>query len=248
MRARVFAAAKYVLYPAFYLLCLMSCLYLTFPWDKLRDRIEAEFAHSQAKKGARAWRLEIESLSGYWLTGIELQGAKIIMPPEQEADDDAKSKVKPKGALSKVTSTAKSKKSAEEDGAAEGAAENGDAPEAEEKDDKAKAPKDIVVLVEDAHARVRMLPLLIGRVRLDFAASVFGGEIRGLIPFGGGDLSVEIDEINLAQVAPLKDIVSVPLKGVATGALELSAEDGKWSKASGNFSLTVKDMSIGDGK
>ncbi|MBK6514806.1 MAG: type II secretion system protein GspN [Polyangiaceae bacterium] len=249
MRQRVFAAGKYVLYPAFYLFCLMSCLYLTFPWDKLRDRIEAEFAQSQAKKGDRAWRLEIESLSGYWLTGIELQGAKIIMPPDDEGDDAAKSAAKPKGALSKVTSAAKSKKAAEDDPDAAGAAgKQDDAAEDDEKDDKPKAPKDLVVLIEDAHARVRLLPLMIGRVRLDFAATVFGGEIRGLIPFGGGDLSVEIDEINLAQIAPLKDVVSVPLKGIATGSLALSAEDGKWSKASGTFSLTVKDMSIGDGK
>ena len=104
MRSRLFAAAKYVLYPAFYLFCLFSCLYLTFPWDKLKDRIEAEFAKGQEKKGAKAWRLEIDSLSGYWLSGIEMQGARIIMPPE---DDDAdEPKTAPKGALGKVTSSA----------------------------------------------------------------------------------------------------------------------------------------------
>lgn len=238
MRARIFAAGKYVLYPAFYLFCLFTCLYLTFPWDKLKERIEAEFAKSQEKKGARAWRLEIETLSGYWLTGIELQGAKIIMPPDDEEDDD-KGRPAARGALSKVTSSARAKKAEKE---AEEASEDG------EDEDKPKAPTDSVVLIEDAHARVRMLPLLLGSVRLDFSATVFGGEIRGLIPFGGGDMNVEVENVDLARVAPLRDLVSVPIKGVANGKLDLSAEDGKWSKASGAFALTVSDMAIGDGK
>ncbi|NUP06133.1 MAG: type II secretion system protein GspN [Polyangiaceae bacterium] len=247
MRARIFGAAKYVLYPAFYLFCLFTALYLTFPWDKLKERIEAEFAKSQEKKGARAWRLEIESLSGYWLTGVEIEGARIIMPPDEE-DDDA-DKTKPaRGALSKVTSSASRSKKAGAEEEDPSAKEADEAKDGEKEADKPKPPTETTVLIEEAHARVRMLPLVIGRVRLDFSATVFGGEISGMIPFGGGDLELAIDSVNLAQVAPLKDVVSVPLKGIANGKLELSAEDGKWSKASGNFSLTVTDMSLGDGK
>lgn len=250
MRSRLFAAAKYVLYPLFYLFCLSACLYLTFPWDKLKDRIESEFAKSQAKKGAHAWRLEIDSLSGYWLSGIEIQGAKIIMPPDDE-EDDKTGRASPKGALGKVTTAAAARRRAEADAAE---AENEDDADSkktgkdDDKEDKKTPPKDSVVLITTAHARVRLLPLLIGKLRLDFSTSVFDGEIHGMIPFGGGDLSIEVENVNLAQVAPLKDIVSVPIKGIANGKLELSAPDGKWNKANGSFNLTVKDMVLGDGK
>src|SRR5690606_4670922 len=122
-------------------------LYLTFPWDKLKERIESEFARSQQQKGARAWRLEIESMSGYWLSGIELQGAKIIMPPDEEDDDDKRPAAR--GALSKVTTNARAKKAA----AADEEAEASDA-EDDKDADKPQPPKESVVLIEDAHARV----------------------------------------------------------------------------------------------
>lgn len=247
MRARLFAAAKYVLYPLFYLVCLLSFLYLTFPWDKLKSRMEAEFNKGQEKKGERAWRLEIDEVSGYWLSGIQIEGARIIMPPEPEADEEP-TRAAPSGALGKVTSAARAnKKKAQEEGAED--PDSASADDAPEKDaEKKPVPKDIVVLITEAHARARILPLLIGKVRVDFEANVFNGAIRGTIPFGGGDLLVEVENLDLGQIAPLKDVVSVPLRGTANGKLELAAEDGKWSKASGAFNLTVTDMIIGDGK
>ncbi|MBL8742240.1 MAG: type II secretion system protein GspN, partial [Myxococcales bacterium] len=48
--------------------------------------------------------------------------------------------------------------------------------------------------------------------------------------------------------APLKETVSVPLQGIANGKLELSAANGKWSKATGSFTLNVSGMVMGDGK
>lgn len=246
MRARLFAAAKYVLYPLFYLVCLLSFLYLTFPWDKLKSRMEAEFNKGQEKKGERAWRLEIDEVSGYWLSGIQVEGARIIMPPEPEADEEP-TRAAPSGALGKVTSAARAnKKKAQEDGAED--TESASAEDSAKEGEKKPVPKDIVVLITEAHARARILPLLIGKVRVDFEANVFNGAIRGTIPFGGGDLLVEVENLDLGQIAPLKDVVSVPLRGTANGKLELAAEDGKWSKANGDFNLTVTDMIIGDGK
>ncbi|MFO0554886.1 MAG: type II secretion system protein GspN [Polyangiaceae bacterium] len=244
MRAFLLSAVKYVLYPLFYVVCLLGFVYFTFPWEALRNRVEHEFAKSQASKGSRAWRLEITSVDGYWLSGIEVKGAKIIMPPDEEEDDE-KGVVENKGALARVTSQARADK-AEEKAAAE--AESGDAKDSKDKDKEKPKAKESVVLIEDAHARVRMLPLLLGRVRVDFATHVFGGQISGMIPVGGGDLVVDIENIDLSQVAPLKDIVSVPLAGNANGKLELSAPTGKWSKANGSFTLTITQMVMGDGK
>ncbi len=86
MKAFLARAAKWVLYPAFYGFAFVVCFYLTFPWDALKNRLITEFAKSQASKGEKAWRLEVGSLSGYWLTGVELSDARIIMPAGDDAD------------------------------------------------------------------------------------------------------------------------------------------------------------------
>jgi type II secretion system protein N len=70
-------------YPAFYLFCFVVFAYLTFPFEHLRDRLIAEFAADQHKTGGNM-RLEIESLSSYWLSGIDARGVRIISPPSAQ--------------------------------------------------------------------------------------------------------------------------------------------------------------------
>jgi hypothetical protein len=85
-------------------------------------------------------------------------------------------------------------------------------------------------------------------VRVDFSMSVLGGEISGTVPVGGGDFELELEDVDLGQLAPLADLVTVPVQGVATGRMTLSAPDGKFSKASGSLDLSVKNVVLGDGK
>ncbi len=234
MKQRLISIAKWSFYPAFYLFALLACFYLTFPWDKVKDRVVAEFDKSQASKGDKAWHLEIASLSGYWWSGVEITGAKIVIPA-----DDERSKLGPTApggaAMNPVVLS--------------GIKAAGEGDDAKPKDkEAAKGPKDSVMLVERMHARVRLLPLLIGRVRIDFSAQAFGGEIHGTIPIGSGTLETELAHVDLSQVAPLRDLVSVPVKGIATGKLELANEGGKWSKAAGSLDLAIADVAIGDGK
>jgi type II secretion system protein N len=243
VRSQIIGALKYVLYPLFYLFALVGCVYLTFPWDALRHRIEAEFAAKQAAKGDRAWRLVITDLDGYWFSGVELTGAKIIMPPEDPDDEPTKGL-----ASTRVgATTPKLGPLAKKDKEGDAAGADGEKDAKGEKEGK-KGPQETVVLIESAHARVRMLPLLIGRVRVDFHASVFGGEVSGVVPVGGGDLEVELANIDLAQITPLRDVTGIPLKGTANGKLELSAPSGKWSKSTGSLTLAINGMVMGDGK
>jgi len=242
-RAILLSAAKFVLYPTFYFVVLLGSIYATFPWERVKDRVEAEFAKTQAGKGADAWRLEVGSLDGYWLTGVELRDSKIIIPPDT---DDGKAAPRatagqPRGALASIARKAATQKAAEEEA-------KPSAKEDEPDKEKEKKPRESILLIDHAHARVRILPLLIGRVRVDFGADIFGGEINGTVPVGGGDLTVAAENIDLGQVAPLAETISVPLKGIANANLELSAVNGKWSKSTGSFSLSVADMVVGDGK
>jgi type II secretion system protein N len=210
MKQKLLAAAKWAAYPAFYFFCLAMFGYLTFPYDRLKDRIIAEYALSQSTKarGSAPNRVEVDEVSSYWFSGLEMYGMRLIIPADEP------------------TSFAAAGKS-----------------------EDAKAPTDTVIEVEEAHARVRILPLLIGRVKVDFWAKAFGGEVSGAVPVGGasGPVELELEDVDLGQVQVLTAMVGLPLKGVANGQLELTATDGKFNKANGTFELTVKDVSVGDG-
>ena len=226
-KALLVRAAKWVLYPAFYGFALVFCFYLTFPWDSLKNRIVSEFAKSQASKGDKAWRLQIDQMSGYWFTGVEIDNAKIIMPTADDATDAKKSPAPSPDDAAPASSTKK-------DDAKPGAA---------------ATPAESSVVISKAHARVELLPLLIGRVRIDFQVDAFGGDVKGTIPLSGGTVDVELENVDLGQVAPIRDLVSLPLKGVANGKFELTSDsNGKWAKSNGSLALTVKDVVLGDGK
>ena len=213
MKERLRRVAKWAVYPAFYFACLALFGYLTFPFGLLKDRVIAEVA----RRGKPGQRLEIETLSSYWFSGIELTHVKLILPPDDP-----------------TPSFSYSGGSGDFSGGLPASA----------------APKEMVVAIDEAHARVRLLPLLIGRVRVDFWASAMGGEISGVIPISsaGGDVEVELTKVELGKIEPLAQLLGLPIKGTATGKLALSIADGKLSKADGTLDLTVADILVGDGK
>ncbi|HVY48699.1 MAG TPA: type II secretion system protein GspN, partial [Minicystis sp.] len=117
-------------------------------------------------------------------------------------------------------------------------------------DDAAK-PKENVIAIDEAHVRVRILPLLIGRVRLSFWASGMGGEISGVMPIAGsnGDISVQLEKVDIGKIEPLVSAIGgIPLRGAASGKIELAPEDGKLSRSTGTIELTVNDVVVSDGK
>lgn len=67
---------KYVGFGAFYLFALVVFAYVTFPYERLRDRLVQEFNARQT--GPDAMRLEIDDLDSYWLSGVEAQGIRLI--------------------------------------------------------------------------------------------------------------------------------------------------------------------------
>jgi type II secretion system protein N len=224
VKARLWRIAKLAVYPLFYLLCLVVFFYLTFPFSALRTRLLGEFERSQhagargslvGAPGKSPMQLEIKDLGGYWLSGVELRGAKLILP-----NDKRQSASMP--AFGKVS------------GAADEA-----------------APEPSVIAIEQAHARVRLLPLLIGRVRFDFGAKVFGGEVSGTLPYGGnnGDVNVELEKLQLSEVQPLRALLGgLPLLGTVNGQLQLAPREGKFGKADGSLELKLERVVVGDGK
>lgn len=191
-------------YGAFYWAALVLFAYITFPYERLKDRVIQEFNARQT--GPDAMRLELDSIGPYWLSGVEASGIRLISPP--------------KPATTPVSS------------------------------DAATAPKSGVLSIDSAHARVGILPLLFGSVRLNFGADAFDGSLSGQTSESDGTrrMEVEIEDIALNKATLLADIVGLPLAGMLGGKLEFALPEGKLAKADGIVNLKITGLSAGDGK
>lgn len=87
MTPRVRRALRVAGYGAFYLFALIVFAYVTFPYERLRDRIVQEFNSRQT--GAHAMRLEIDELDAYWLSGVEAEGIRLISAAAQTVGAEA---------------------------------------------------------------------------------------------------------------------------------------------------------------
>jgi type II secretion system protein N len=73
-------------YVAFYLVALLVFAYLTFPYNRLGDRIVHEFNARQT--GPKPMRLKLGDMSSYWLNGVEAEDITLTSPAE--LDDQGK--------------------------------------------------------------------------------------------------------------------------------------------------------------
>jgi type II secretion system protein N len=196
---------RWVLFPLFYLTVLFLFFYWTFPFERLKDRLLVEFnARQPAGPGVR---MEIDDLDGYWFSGIEAEGVRLISPPPPPSND-----------------------------------------EEEDKDKKTPEPK--VIKIDELHARVSLLRMLIGTTHVSFGGDAFGGEISGFTSDAGDarQIEIELENVGVNEMPLLGDIVGLPMSGAMTGTIELLLPEQKLSKAEGKISLTASDVTIGDGK
>jgi type II secretion system protein N len=80
-------------YGAGYFFALLIFAYLTFPYDRLKERIVSEFNARQT--GPLPSRLELDDIDSYWLSGIEAEGVRLITPAPPPSDASKKAE-KPK--------------------------------------------------------------------------------------------------------------------------------------------------------
>ena len=80
VKERLLKYAKYaplVGYPLFYLLCLAVFAALTFPYDKLKQRVVATF-NAEQRTNSGQQELQIDEMGGYWLRGVRVRGARLL--------------------------------------------------------------------------------------------------------------------------------------------------------------------------
>ncbi|MES1185679.1 MAG: type II secretion system protein GspN [Myxococcales bacterium] len=82
MTPRVRQILKWAGYVAFYLFSLLVFAYLTFPYNRLGDRIVQEFNAKQT--GPKPMRLKLGDMSSYWLNGVEAENITLTSPGEPD--------------------------------------------------------------------------------------------------------------------------------------------------------------------
>jgi type II secretion system protein N len=82
MTPRVRQILKWVGYVGFYLFALLVFAYLTFPYNRLGDRIVQEFNARQT--GPKPMRLKLGNMSSYWLGGVEADDITLTSPGEPD--------------------------------------------------------------------------------------------------------------------------------------------------------------------
>jgi len=81
---RVRQILKWLGYVAFYVFSLLVFAYLTFPYNRLGDRIVQEFNAKQT--GPKPMRLKLGDMSSYWLGGVEAQDISLTSPGEPDEE------------------------------------------------------------------------------------------------------------------------------------------------------------------
>lgn len=79
MNAKSKRILRWVGYGSFYLFALGLFAYLTFPYDRLRARIQNEFNRNQT--GPSPLTLRLGHISSYWLSGVRADNVELTSPP-----------------------------------------------------------------------------------------------------------------------------------------------------------------------
>lgn len=106
------------------------------------------------------------------------------------------------------------------------------------------------IRIDDAHLKISLLGLLIGRKDVTFRLETLGGIVDGEFEEKGKDRSVDLtlDGVDLKQVDALTQLLGLPVEGRISGTISLVLPEGKASKGTGTVSLEGVDVAIGDGK
>ncbi len=111
-----------------------------------------------------------------------------------------------------------------------------------------KAPSEM--RVDDGSANISLFGLMFGNHDVSFHASAFGGTIKGSLDDGAKERAIELtlEGVDLGQIPQITQALNVPVEGSIDGTVKLTMPDQKASKASGNVSLDMANVTVGDGK
>ena len=228
----------YVGYPAFYVFAIGASFHLTFPDERLKDRIEAEFDSRQPM--GEGVRLEVGHASPSWFNGIEAEDLRFIDLNAEAQAEKAKEESRAAGAKAKPAASAKAAGSARALGTAK-APKDGDSGEV------AAAS---AMAIDELSVNISLLKALVGIVAVSFDADAFGGTLSGEFSKSEEEQSVqlELDGVGVDGLPVLKDLVGLPMRGTLSGAVDVMMPERKLAQAEGSLNLIINDLRVGDGK
>lgn len=106
------------------------------------------------------------------------------------------------------------------------------------------------LLIDEARARVSILPLLIGHKNVKFGLDAFDGTVKGTFEDQGGvrRVEVEVENVDVGKISILSEQLGFPLAGRLTGKLALDLPEGKASKAGGTLHFEIQELAAGTAK
>jgi type II secretion system protein N len=220
-------------YPTLYLMLLGLFARCTFPYERVRDRLVAEFNTKQASAGMR---IEIAEMSGYWLSGIEAEGVKVTRTSAgvTTATTPAAATPPPPPPPPPVTpATAASTGAVPTDAGA-----------------STEDAKPHVTIIDHVYGSVSLLRLLFGTTAGSFGMQMQSGEIEGKFSSSSDSQSLELSltKVNVGDLPMISDLAGLPLKGTVDGKLEVELPEKKATKAEGKIELNMSGIAAGDGK
>lgn len=94
------------------------------------------------------------------------------------------------------------------------------------------------------------LSALFGNMSVDYELDVGGGSVEGSFSQDEeqAELAVIGEDVDISHLSVLGDMIGLPLGGTLSGEVELVLPQGKVAEGVGKFSLTINNLSVGDGK
>lgn len=108
---------------------------------------------------------------------------------------------------------------------------------------------DQAIRIASARARIGLLGLLTGKRDVSFDADLGTGAIEGRYEEDDQSkkLLATLTQVDLAKLGVLESVISLPTKGTLSGEFDLTL-GAQPSKTEGQIKLTVRKLTIGDGK
>ena len=115
---------------------------------------------------------------------------------------------------------------------------------------KLETASGLAVPIDDVTASLRILPLLIGRRSIAFAADLYDGRVTGTADLSGDVRHYELDVkgVDLGRALPLRKASGVDVLGVLTGKADVSVPSAPDGRPTGRVALTVKDAGVSGGQ
>ena len=212
LRDKLKQYGPYVAYSAFFLVALLLFAYWTFPYERVRDRIVADFEKQQrVPPGGARQSLSIGKLEPSWLTGVVLKDVSLTSTPQDPTKPSS------------------------------------------------------ILHADEIKLRVSFGTMLSENKDVTFSAAALGGTLSGSVthvktvnptPAKAADkdkdtgpkfdrvVKMELADLALNELAPLRDAVGAGLSGTLRGTIDLTLGESRLDKANGTIALEIENFGL----